>query len=103
MTVAAVPDVHNPHVRDAFITTVGVRVTIEAVSRQWVTIRFPDGVELPLERAAMAWWRPAPPPIITEDVTLTASGAHVCGRRGKGGTDGTIVLCTDGTWHEVPA
>lgn len=24
MTVAAVPDVHNPHVRDAFITTVGV-------------------------------------------------------------------------------
>jgi hypothetical protein len=100
-----VPDPANPKVRDAFFTHLGQRATIATVGKMWVLAHYSDGIESPSSRSVVATWTPAPPPLITEDVTLYVydDSEHICADGSWGDAAATIILHPGGTYTEVPA
>jgi hypothetical protein len=106
------PDPANPKVRDAFLDTIGRRVTIATVGAKWTLVHYPSGDEYPVLRSDVACWTPAPaPPVITADVTLyerecPSDKPFFTGnpyRMASWETGRAIVIHPDHTWTEVAA
>jgi hypothetical protein len=105
------PDPANPKVRDAFLDTIGRRVTIATVGAKWTLVHYPSGDEYPVLRSDVACWTPAPPPVITEDVTLREKTLSPCSKWWSStganevnyDTGRAIVIHPDHTWTEVAA
>lgn len=102
-----VPNPAHPKVRDAFLTDTGARVTMATVGPTMTTVHHPIDGEYFVRRSVVATWTPAPPPLITEDVTLCREGDYgpwtssldywpLIGDR-------SLVIHPNGTWTEVPA
>jgi hypothetical protein len=85
-------------VRDAFITTEGQRATIAVVGKEWLLVHYPNGDETPRLRTTILDWTPAPPPLITDDVTLYLYRGHICSWKLGGPGDPALVLHQNGTW-----
>jgi hypothetical protein len=96
-----IPDPAHPKVRDAFITDHGERTTIATVGKAWVLVHYPNGVESPVSRTLLATWTPAPPPLITEDVTLYVHDAETIVMSGPCSDCRPFVIHPDHTWTEV--
>jgi hypothetical protein len=105
------PDPANPKVRDAFLAGPGVRVTIVGVGSEWTLVHWPAGSETPIRRSEVAEWAPAPPAVITEDVTLREKTLSPCSKWWSStganevnyDTGRAIVIHPDHTWTEVAA
>jgi hypothetical protein len=100
-----VPDPARPRVRDAFLDDDGTRVTMATVGPTVAIVRHPTDGDNIVRRSVVATWTPAPPPLITEDVTLYVydDSEHICADGSWGDAAATIILHPGGTYTEVPA